>query len=165
MLAFFACSYLLAQFQGVPAIPISNNVAFQRPPATIFNSNPIILPWPVHQKLPAAKTFGKSDKQVEFKPKGFDGSDDYILRSPFSTWKFSDDILPLTDSPLSLDLTGHVNPSKACNGKSQCLKIKPSPLSSHSVETNQNSFVVDGVPRLLRGGTIQWFRLPPEVSS
>ncbi|KAJ3209632.1 Beta-galactosidase-1-like protein 2 [Dinochytrium kinnereticum] len=32
-----------------------------------------------------------------------------------------------------------------------------------SVVTNRNSFLIDGVPRILRGGTIQWFRLPPET--
>ncbi|MCG8670794.1 MAG: beta-galactosidase, partial [Pseudomonadales bacterium] len=31
-----------------------------------------------------------------------------------------------------------------------------------SVETKQNGFIIDGDYRILRGGTLQWFRLPPE---
>ncbi|KAJ3109458.1 hypothetical protein HDU96_007222 [Phlyctochytrium bullatum] len=32
-----------------------------------------------------------------------------------------------------------------------------------SVTFTTRSFLIDGVPRILRGGTIQWFRLPPET--
>ncbi|KAJ3107846.1 hypothetical protein HDU97_003194 [Phlyctochytrium planicorne] len=39
----------------------------------------------------------------------------------------------------------------------------PVPSSSpFSVTANRNGFVVDGIPRILRGGTIQWFRTAPE---
>lgn len=32
----------------------------------------------------------------------------------------------------------------------------------YSVETDQKGFIIDGEYRILRGGTVQWFRLPPE---
>lgn len=34
--------------------------------------------------------------------------------------------------------------------------------TSYTVETAQNGFIIDGEYRILRGGTVQWFRLPPE---
>ncbi|MDX1695930.1 MAG: beta-galactosidase [Ketobacteraceae bacterium] len=33
----------------------------------------------------------------------------------------------------------------------------------YTVETDQKGFIIDGEYRLLRGGTVQWFRLPPEA--
>lgn len=33
----------------------------------------------------------------------------------------------------------------------------------YPVETDQRGFIIDGQYRLLRGGTVQWFRLPPEA--
>lgn len=35
--------------------------------------------------------------------------------------------------------------------------------SPYSVTTDQKGFIIDGEYRLLRGGTVQWFRLPPEA--
>jgi hypothetical protein len=39
------------------------------------------------------------------------------------------------------------------------------PSNLHSVTFNASSFIVDRVPRLIRGGTIQWSRMSPELWS
>jgi hypothetical protein len=50
-----------------------------------------------------------------------------------------------------------------CQERSAAFSSWSKSKTKFSVETNANSFLIDGTPRLLRGGTIQWFRLPPEV--